>query len=184
MSNPGSWEWSAEIARPRTATNSADVARSARLQQIVGHQPRLSERQQVPTGKHVGLDTETVTSDSTCRPAGKKRSSRPARTRIPIGGHASKSHTELADGHPLADERRGEASAHPTADRRDFARASRKRGPHRSWPIQTCHPRGSVKWRRGHRLQAEAYDNVVTHTLAAATGAAVIREMVKEDAHG
>lgn len=33
------------------------------LQQIVSHQPRLHEWQQVPTRKHVGLDAEPVTSD-------------------------------------------------------------------------------------------------------------------------
>lgn len=46
-----------------TATNSAIVAQAARLQQIVGHQPRLRERQQVPTRKHIGLDAEPVTRD-------------------------------------------------------------------------------------------------------------------------
>jgi hypothetical protein len=46
-----------------TATDSLDVAKAGRLQQIVGHQPRLHEWQQVPTRKHVSLDAEPVTSD-------------------------------------------------------------------------------------------------------------------------
>ena len=33
------------------------------LQEVVGHQLRLHEWKQVPTGKHVGLDAEPVTSD-------------------------------------------------------------------------------------------------------------------------
>jgi len=52
-----------EFVRLGTATNSAIVAQAARLQEIVGHQPRLRERQQVPTRKHVGLDAEPVTRD-------------------------------------------------------------------------------------------------------------------------
>ena len=41
-----------------------DVAEAGRLHQIVSHQPRLHERQQMPTRKHVSLDAEPVTSDS------------------------------------------------------------------------------------------------------------------------
>jgi hypothetical protein len=52
-----------ELARLGTATNSANLAPARRLQQVVGHQPRLRERQHVPTRKDVGLDAEPVTSD-------------------------------------------------------------------------------------------------------------------------
>ena len=43
-----------------TVMNSADVVRAAGPQDIVGHLPRLRERQQVPTRKHVDLDAEAV----------------------------------------------------------------------------------------------------------------------------
>jgi hypothetical protein len=51
------------LARLGTATNSANVAQAGRAHQIVGHQPRLRERQQVPARKHVGLDAEPVVSN-------------------------------------------------------------------------------------------------------------------------
>jgi hypothetical protein len=44
----------------------------ARLQQIVGHQPRLCEGQQVPTRKHVRLDAEPVTRDPALQAEGKE----------------------------------------------------------------------------------------------------------------
>jgi hypothetical protein len=84
------WAW----VLPRKGADSAGVATARPLQEILTHQLRVHEWEQVPTRKHIGLNAEAVASDTALQPGGEKRSSAPARTRIGVAGHAVKSHTE------------------------------------------------------------------------------------------